>query len=79
MLFFKMDPLRAVLTRRRGVLQFKKISNLTIVFRFDRDKIEEYKRKVEKEMKKEPLLELPDTKEYLKNMRKRINNGLSTE
>jgi DNA-binding MarR family transcriptional regulator len=56
----------AVLTRRRAIRQFKKIPNLTLVFRFNRTKIEEYLRKVEAEIDKEPLPKLPDRRKYVK-------------
>jgi len=38
---------------------------ISLVFKFDRDKIDEYLRKVEDEIRKEPLPKLPDIKDYL--------------
>ena len=52
----------AISTRRDAI---KKIPNISLVFKFDRDKIDEYLRKVEDEIRKEPLPKLPDIKDYL--------------
>lgn len=52
----------------------EKIDNLTLVFRFDRDKlsqVKDYLQKVEAEMPAHtPLLKLPDKKNYLENKKK---------
>jgi DNA-binding MarR family transcriptional regulator len=56
----------AILTRRRAIRQFKQIPDLRLVFRLNRTKIEEYLRKVEAEIDKEPLPKLPDIKKYAK-------------
>lgn len=51
-----------VISTRRHVI--KKIPNISLVFKFDRDKIDKYLQKVEDEMNKEPLPKFPDIKDY---------------
>jgi len=51
----------AIPTRRQVI---KKMPNISLVFKFDWDKIEKYLQTVEDERNKEPLPKLPDVKDY---------------
>jgi len=55
------------ISKRRHVI--KKIPNISLVFKFDRDKIDKFLQKFEDEINKEPLPKLPDIEDYL-NKRK---------
>lgn len=53
----------------------EKTNNLILVFRFDKNKLSQVKRylqKVKAEMKREPLLKLPNKEKYLKSQNKKL-------
>lgn len=58
------------LRRKEALRKLKKISDLAILFRFNTAKIDEYLRRVESEMNKEPILKLPDIKDYPKKRKR---------